>query len=77
MNIHSWLQHPVTKEILSSLNQDIEDLEVETLSPTMLLSKHLTKEYSFNIGKIEGMKYIEDLIESKRNQTDEETDSEL
>lgn len=64
-NITLWKLDSVTHEFRKKVQQKIRDIEVELGSGSLLLKDNdqIVKEYTFNVGVLEGLKYLDNYVE--------------
>ena len=76
-----WKEDINTKRVLSEIQQEIHRVKEELTNTTLVLNSKdnstLVREYTYNIGMLEGLKYIENMLEviAEDNQDSKEEDN--
>ena len=69
-----WTLSNDTKQFKSKVQEEIKSIEQEIVSGMLLIqdnSEKLSREYALNIGKLEGLKFLEEYLTIEEDSIDE------
>jgi hypothetical protein len=72
VNKELWLVSDETRQFIKEINKAIEKCKEDLSSGTTMLnsSEEMLKDYIYNIGVIDGLKYLKQYVENKDEQSE-------